>query len=235
MTGKSPKVDHIRKAFVRSIESAESLYQSVRGLEGINPASRQRSLHSKHVRRVVELAFMGVVAEWEEFLEQTLVRYMAGARCDNGYAPKIRLGYADSITHAYQLIAHDPKYDPSRGFIALSSSKATLDLATLFFENGEPYKSALAVKRDRLADAVHLRNRIAHSSTKVRQDFKQTALRFLNRGEDGKLSQGYRVGDLLLTEAERHFGEDVAQREITFFQAFMEMFTELSQNIVPED
>ena len=234
MAGRPPKVDHIRDSFVGAIESAGKLYTSVLAVSGINPAIQGPRLHSEHVRRVVELAFLGVVGSWEEFLELTLVRYIAGAKCDGGYRPTLRLGKAADIRHAYHLVAGDSYFDPSNGFIGLSDPRKTVNIAKLFFEGGRPYANALQKKQDRLIDAVRLRNRVAHSSTKSREDFKRTARTLLNLGEEGRLSQGFRVGDLLVATADRHFGRSAADRGITFFQAFMEMFSTLALRIVPE-
>ena len=234
MPGRSPKVDHLRKAFLRSIVSAESLYDSVLEVGNITPTVSRPRLHTKHVRRVVELAFLGVIGSWEEFLEQTLVRYIAGAKCDNDYKPILRLGKAADITHAYHLISGDPKFDPAKGFIGLSNPTTTVDMARLFLEGGRPYTSAFKGQEELLADANRLRNKVAHSSTKAREDFKRTARRLLNLGSQGRLTQGYRVGDLLVTQADRHFGSSAAHRQLTFFKAYMEMFNALAKKIVPE-
>lgn len=234
MPGRPPKVDHLRVGFVGAIRSARGLYSSVQAVGAINPATQCPTLHTEHVRRVVELAFMGVIGSWEEFLEQTLVRYIAGAKCDGGYKPSLRLGKASSIQHAYHLITADPHFEPTSRFIALSHPSTTIDLAKLFLEGGRPYAVALQKKTDRLLDAVRLRNRIAHSSTKSREDFKLTARSFLNLGTHGKLTKGYRVGDLLTASAQRHFGLVAATQQKTYFEAFMMMFADLAEQIVPK-
>ena len=231
MPGKLPKVDHLRKVFLRSVASAESLYESVRKVGSIRSNASSPRLHTEHVRRVIELAFLGVIGSWEEFVEQTLVRYIAGAKCDNGYKPILRLNKAAGINHAYHLISGDPNFDPGTGFIGLSNPSTTVDIAKLFLDGGRPYSSALKEKEELLIHANCLRNRVAHSSTKAREDFKKTARRFLSQD---KLIQGYRVGDLLVDQAVRHFGSSAANRQLTFFKAYMEMFEVLALKIVPK-
>ena len=89
--GRPPKIDHVRDTFTGSIESAEKLWTAVRyPSPDPNTGASRPSLHAKHVRRVVELAFMGVIDAWEEFVTLTLVRYIAGAKCDAGYSPTAR-------------------------------------------------------------------------------------------------------------------------------------------------
>lgn len=234
MSGRPPKVDHIREAFLRSIVSAISLYDSVLKVGGINPKTPGPRLHTQHVRRVVELAFLGVVGNWEEFLEQTLVRYIAGAICNNGYRPNLRLGPASGIPHAYQLISGDPKFDPSKQYIGLSSPQTVITLAELYLEDGCPYSSIMQENRARFIAAISLRNRVAHTSTKSREDFKKVARSFLGRGNNGRLTQGYRAGDLLVDTAKRHFGTSVANGQLTYFQAYMELFQRLALVVVPK-
>ena len=61
MGGRAPKVDHVRDRFIAAIESAEKLCLAVQGSGDNSPASSRPRLHPERVRRVVELAFMGVV------------------------------------------------------------------------------------------------------------------------------------------------------------------------------
>ena len=138
-----PKVDHVRTKFTQRIASANKLYHAVKRVGGIHPGIRHPTLHTEQVRQVVELAFMGVVESWEEFLESTFVRYLAGARCNGGYAPTLRLGKAESLDHARQLVSGDPRFNPATGFISLRSPKATMDIAKVFFRDGKPYTSSL--------------------------------------------------------------------------------------------
>ena len=233
MAGRPPKVDHVRDAFTGSIESAEKLWTAVIPSRDADVTSSCRSLHPEHVRRVVELAFMGVVEAWEEFVTLTLVRYVAGAKCDGGYSPSLRLAKAETIAHAYQLISGDPQFDPNKRYLGLRSPLAAMDLAKVFFVGGRPYTSALERRQDRLQDALRLRDRVAHSSQKCRNDFKKTVRTFLNLGNDGTLTQGYGVGDLLMTHAERCFGSSVADRGLSYFEAYMETFRDLATHIVP--
>ena len=54
-----------------------------------------------------------------------------------------------------------------------------VDRAQLFFQAGAPFSTLTHLQRDRLTDAIRIRNRIAHSSTKVRNDFNEVARRHL--------------------------------------------------------
>jgi hypothetical protein len=52
-----------------------------------------------------------------------------------------------------------------------SSWSDVVDRAQLFFQAGAPFSTLTHLQRDRLTDAIRIRNRIAHSSTKVRKCF----------------------------------------------------------------
>ena len=94
------KVNHLLKNFLADIASAEALVGQVRSLSNINPHGHQRSLHIKQVYRVVELAFIGIVSEWESFVEHTFIRYLAGAKSVIGYAAAVSVGQSKE---------HDPQ------------------------------------------------------------------------------------------------------------------------------
>ena len=141
MAGRPPRVEHVRDEFLGSVTSAEALVDSVRALERIRSNAGNPRLHPKHVRRTVELAFLGLVASWDEFLEQTFVRYTAGARCNGGYSPTLRLGAASDIGHAYHVISGDPNYDPGSGYLKFSDPRWVIDSAKLYFDAGRPYAS----------------------------------------------------------------------------------------------
>ncbi len=233
MSGRPAKVDHLRDAFAKRIESATQLSRTARAISGINPQTAFPRLNAEHARRVVELAFLGVLSAWEDFLEQSMTRYLAGARCDGGYLPPLRLGRARDIAHAYQILSGDPSHNPDTEYLRFSDPSSIGELAVIFFEAGRPYRDALQPREDLLRDALKIRNRIAHSSQKCRADFKKVALRHLGRRPGTALPQGYSPGDLLTRRAERHFGKWAKDNGVTVFDAYMDLYNRLALKIVP--
>jgi len=229
MPGRPPKVDHVKKTFLAEIKAAEELVSQIQNFKGgINPRD-QNKLHPKHVRQVVELAFMGVVASWEEFLELTLVRYIAGAKTESGYSPDPKFGQAPSLQHAYQALSSNPKYDPQKDCLKVSDPKWVTNSADFYFSQ-HGYAEVKA-KSGLLLHASAIRNRVAHSSTKCKDDFKTTSLYFLDP-PSGKLRQGYGPGDLLQETAQRHFGQPTIQARKTHFEAFIDLYQTLAGRIV---
>lgn len=79
MAAKS-KVAHIKRTLVAEIIRAQNMTHAVQALPRWSPKNTINTIHTKYVNQMIELAFMGMVSAWEEFLEASLVRYMTGLR-----------------------------------------------------------------------------------------------------------------------------------------------------------
>jgi hypothetical protein len=230
---REPKVDRVRDEFVKRISAAEKLVVAVRPLAAIRGAGMGRTLHVENVGQIVELAFLGLCAQWETFLEDSIVRYLAGAKPSGGVAPNLRLGRCSDLTHAYQVLSGKPSYDPSSDYMSWTSTRSVIDRAKMFFRGGDPYTSAIDQCRDELRRAFQLRNRIAHSSDKCISDFKTAANYYL---APNTVRQGYRVADLLETTQTKGFtflSPPTSGSPRDYFAAHAEMFRQLAQQIVP--
>jgi len=229
---RTPSVRSLTDAFGRTLDSAGNLYGAVEAFcERTYEGMYENPLHPNQARRVVGLAFLGVVAAWEEFQEAVFVRYLAGARAPSGFMPAARAGTAQSLQHAYDLLAGVHEFKITTQYLTWSSTKEVIGRAKIFFSHGSPFVGALTHWQDRLGDAFSIRNRIAHGSRKSRSDFKRVALQHLGRPLTAKLSQGYSAGDLLMERAARGFPSLPAQP--TYFLAYLSMFSDLQERLVP--
>lgn len=234
MAGRAPSVGHVRESLIRAGASAMELTRSVAALSSLNPNVAGPRLHPEHARRVVELAFLGLVSAWEEFLERSFVRYLSGAKSESGYAAPLRMGKASSIEHAYHLISGDPDYDPSKNYSRFSEPKWVISTARNYMEQGAPYATRLQPNLQILQEAIRLRNRVAHNSSKCREDFKRSARVHLGLAADAPMVQGYGVGDLLTSPARLLFGQQARDRNWSYFQAYVGRFGALAASICPE-
>jgi hypothetical protein len=230
VAGRPPKVDHVREAFLKEIISARALVSAVDGLPRKVRPSNQIGIHPKHVNQVTELAFMGVVSAWEEFLDRTLARYVAGAVTNSGYSPSNKYGSGDSISHAYELLSQDANYDPQKHYLKVSDPRWVWRTADFFFSQ-HPYR-CLSNKSELLKHANHIRNRIAHDSEKCKADFKAAAVWFI-QPQDGQLTKGYGPGALLTTVVLRHFSQQAIQSGRSHFEAYLRLYENLAGSIVP--
>ncbi len=230
--GRPPKVDHIREDFLYQVQAARRLESAVRPLAAVRLGS-VRSLHPKHVYRVTELAFMGVCAAWEDFLEATTVRYLANAVTDSGFRPHLRVGPCQDIQHAYEVLSGKPGYDPEEHYLSWTSPSKVLQRAEVFFGSGAPFHVPLTRETARLQQAVRVRNRVAHASEKCKTDFRQAANSIMGRPPATLLGSGYRAGELLSSFAGVYFGAHVPALNITVFESYMRAYEQLAVEIVP--
>lgn len=227
---RTPKVDHVRDSFLAEIASATNLVTSIDGLpRKVHPAT-QVGIHPKHVRQVFELAFMGIIAAWEEFLERSLVRYLAGATTDSSYTPSNKHGSANGLRHAYEILSQEANYDPQKHYLKVTDPRWVWRTADFFFAR-HPY-GCLNLQSGLLRKATSIRNRIAHNSEKSKADFREAAGYFLNL-PNGRLTKGFGAGALLLDPVQRHFGQRVIQARHSHFKAYADLYESLARTIVP--
>ena len=230
MPGRPPKVTHTRDAFLAEVSTARALVSAVRGLpQQVHPNAPQ-GIHPKHVRQITGLAFMGVIAAWEEFLERTLVRYLAGAATDTGYSATPKFGRASDLGHAYELLSQDANYDPLKNYLKVSDARWVWRTADFFF--AQHNYGSLSAKSDLLSNANRIRNRIAHDSDKCKADFKTSSVWFLQPAS-GNLTKGFTPGALLLSPATRNFGAQLNGAGVSHFEAYMRTYEALAKSIVP--
>lgn len=229
-----PALTTIRKQFDATLKSAEDLYNAVKPFadgtwDSINGVE---ALYPGQARRVVSLAFLQVVIGWEDFVEAVFVRYLVGAESPSGYSPNLRLAPAKSLGHAYQLASGDPEHVPNKHFISWNKWKNVEALAKVFFDAGRPFTNITDHEKQRLADCVVIRNRIAHSSKKCKADFIKAAKSHLKLKSEDKLSQGFSAGQLLLTSSCVLFGNNAEQKP--FFEHYLGLVQVCADRICPK-
>jgi hypothetical protein len=82
----------IRRNFESALSTAFRIYGPVRedciwSYESIN----ESSFHPRVASKIVGLSFLSIVSAWEEYLEGSFLRYMAGAKSESGYSPRLRM------------------------------------------------------------------------------------------------------------------------------------------------
>jgi len=220
-----PSLSSVSRALMYSLGSAANLYASVEDFcAWTYDGMTSNALHPAQARRVVALSFLAAVASWEEFIEASFVRYLAGAASASGRRPHLKFGPAASIDDAYAVISGKPGFDPARNYLSWTVDD-TLRRASLFFGGGDPFNRSLSPVKEALDDAAIIRNRVAHASQKSRSAFRGVATKI--RGS--KLRQGYSVGDLLL-ESARPVGVPDAPGAV-LFERYINFFASLATDI----
>ena len=123
---------------------------------------------------IIENIILTVYSSWEKFLEDTFISYMQGNISENGTAITVYVS-PTSDDHAYNLIKNVTTYPD------WTDVNKIMINAGNFFENGGPFQLLLTLKGD-INAVKKIRNAIAHTSRKAREDFEN-----LVRGKVGHL------------------------------------------------
>jgi hypothetical protein len=225
---KRPAIGSVYRAFSSALASAADLASAVQPFCARNYAGiHENPLHPTQARRVIALSFLAASAAWEEFVGAVFVRYVAGATSPSGYSPTLLMGPAPSLDHAFKLVAGKHDFDQESRFLSWGPDE-TLSRVRLFFRAGSAFENAIRGATRQLKDAVIIRNRVAHASRKCRADFVSTARRLLGKRQ---LSQGYSVGDLLLSKPRAPLHDH--PKPATHLDAYLFMFHQLGEAIAP--
>ena len=153
-----------------------------------NTTSTRAWLHPRRLESLYELAFLRIYTSWEDFLEQTFLRYLCGYTCPGrtvvrtGNQPMIRT-IADARNALYGGRRYILWHDPAKHLIQ-RSQKLLL--------SGCPHEDIARSSLSVLQGLASIRHRIAHLTTDSRTQFDNTTM-----GICGKRYPGGRPGRFL--------------------------------------
>lgn len=220
-----------RKKFIEALNSNLDLFEQILPHATYSYHANKSAIHPSQATRVIGLCFMSNIGAWEEFLGRVFIRYMAGARSPS-YAPVLKIGSCNSMDHAIDVLAGKSDYDITTGYLTWTKFADVCSKATIFFERGEPFTKIPPVYKDRIADAIVIRNRVAHSSEKCIKDFAKVAKRYLSLAPTASLPQGTSVGKLLKETDVKHF--QTFNSGANYYEAYDQMFRHLAYMLVPD-
>lgn len=123
---------------------------------------------------IIENIILNICSSWEKFLEDVFIAYMQGNQSENGSSVTAYVAPVND-EHAYNLIKNVTTYPD---WTDLNKIKIN---AENFFENGGPFKLLDTLRGD-INAIKKIRNAIAHTSKRAREDFEN-----LVRGKIGHL------------------------------------------------
>lgn len=134
------------------------------------------------------LTLLKVHLAWEDFIESVFLRYMCGAQAPGGNDP-VLIGPAQPNVVA----AMNQLLRPNWAYLQWGAQN-TLDWANKWFQDGEPFSTAIGAIRQTVDDVAAVRNRFAHRSHAAEQRFRNVV-----RGRLGFVPRGMTAGRFLLT------------------------------------
>jgi len=162
-------VGHVHDSFSSELASAARFRTAV--MQAAHHSSGM--LTPTQVSYAIEMSFLRAFMGWEEFLQQTFIRYMCGAQYCSGGAPTLI-----SASPAPNLSQADAALRQGRRYIGWTVSATVIDRARKQFNGGEPYASAVGGIAPTLDTARRIRNRIVHQSDQCKEKYRE-ALRTL--------------------------------------------------------
>ncbi len=191
-------------------------------------------------QKVVGLAFLSVVAAWDEFVEGLFLGYLAGGQAKAGCAPTLILGPCRNRAHAARVLGAVSGGDPQR-LLRWSDWSWVTHVASVYFRGGAPFTLLTEPIVTRLRDGQIIRNRVAHDSAKARRQFKKCANQLLGEADDRPLPRGFTPGEFLaciplsgqfpsfdIYPSDDHTWGD-------FFECFVSMYFEAAMMLCPNE
>jgi hypothetical protein len=123
---------------------------------------------------MTEASVLKIYIAWERYVEQSFLSYLMGSPSTTGAAVASYLT-APTSEHANLVLIGTQKY------VDWGNPDIVARLATLYFENGGPFKAAMAAVTSDLYDLRAIRNAAAHLSTTTSAQLDGVALRRLGR------------------------------------------------------
>lgn len=158
------KVRPLKDRFDGTTQQAVKLLADVKTLIKPAPAGPGHpGLPQFQLNLIYELAFVRCVLAWEDFLHTSMCAYLTGARGLSGRPtrPKAKV---PTLTIAEGLLVGE------REFLSWTDKRTVRDRAALWFENGEPYDTALKNFAS-YEELRRVRNRIVHRSASAQEKF----------------------------------------------------------------
>lgn len=125
-----------------------------------------KSIPHDTIYSIYELSFLKIYLSWEIFISRVFILYMMGKNTNSGYAPRCYVSPKDE-NHAYQIIKG------GRRFADWLNLDFVIEVAEMFFEEGEPFKSTNSDVAEVLQHMKILRNKIVHASQEAEEKYQK--------------------------------------------------------------
>lgn len=200
--------------------AAKELFDKAIALRGPG----KKHLPTKQANLLQGLAFMRLCHAWENYLESSLLRYSVGVVSTVTPAPTLNPSCRrSSLETAFSMLSGGRA--SSTYYLTLSTPPQITTISSSVFATNDPYRFLSTVPyRDHLIDAVAIRNRVAHSSSKCKAEYKRVVNTFRGRAIATSIGQGCSAGEFVAESlATARFpgataGTTVFEQYLAFFQ-----------------
>ena len=129
-------------------------------------------------RQITVAAFLNLFVSWEAFLEESLVKLMAGSPTISGRAP-VRYVSPPTVEAARRLVIGVQRY------FDYSNHDYVRKIVSMYFDNGYPFEPHLSAINTDLSDLRTMRNASAHITSTTQAAFEALAQRIFSTPRPG--------------------------------------------------
>jgi len=180
------RVSQIRTEFEERVDAARNVVGRI-GDYSVLTDGRLRPLSPPERSYIAEMAFLRVLLAWEDFLEESFIRYMIGATPRRGRWPRPE-SRPKTLDRARTIMLGE-----RRDYVDWYSPDAVNKRAELHFSRPELYVNAINAVATHLNRMRIIRNRIAHRSQRAKKRYEGLLRTFY-----GAVIGGRGPGDVLL-------------------------------------
>jgi hypothetical protein len=161
-----PLANRFRQRALESHSFVTNLEQARLRLLATEHAARE--LPIRRVELSYELAYLKVFAQWEVFLEDAFLRYLAGYSSSLGPEP-IRVKYARDLAEAKRWLYN------GRDYLLWHNPDTVAKRAARWFDDGD-FENVVSSALSRLEAFAHIRHRIAHANEDALMKFHSASM-----------------------------------------------------------
>lgn len=129
-------------------------------------------------RQITVAAFLNLFVSWETFLEESLVKLMAGSPTISGRAP-VRYVSPPTVEAARRLVIGVQRY------FDYSNHDYVRKIVSMYFDNGYPFEPHLSAINTDLSDLRTMRNASAHITSTTQAALEALAQRIFSTPRPG--------------------------------------------------
>lgn len=194
----------------RAAQFADSVEKARRALD---TAEAQALLPVSRIELAYELAYLRLFTAWEDFLEQSMLRYLCGFAAAHGQEQLAKGVYCPTLSHARATLYGNNQY------LLWHNPQKVVTRAANHFTNSR-HETVIASMQGRVVHFASIRHRIAHAHAE--NDFNSATMALA-----GRRYRGARPGKFLRDWA-RH-----SQVPMRWFEVISFEFRGLAFQIVP--
>jgi hypothetical protein len=161
--------------FASAVDEALQLSEAAERIRALAPPRSlvRRELRTRRLEALYETSFLRTFLLWEDFLEQSFLRYLCGYESSIG-AAALRFAKFPKLSDAEAAVLG------ARDYVSWANPDSVISRSRHYM-NGGVHETVLNSDLSRLKAFAAVRNRIAHSSDYARQEFDNATLLLVGR------------------------------------------------------